>query len=248
MNTVFQLTRTELIVYFRDWQAAFWTFFFNLIILFVFGWVFGNEPGGMGGEFGFVDMFLPGLIGISIVAIAVFTIGSSVVEYRERAVLKRYLVTPVKPEQLISSFLLLGFLLLLMNALISIVAAIFIFGAPLPANPTGVAVATMLSALAFYSIAFLLFSFVKTVKAAGAIAAIILNFSMILSGAFLPLEIFPTFIQYITYINPLMYTVDVLQGMWLTGDSFRDHYLHLSVLTTMFMVASFLASRFFRWV
>ena len=42
--------------------------------------------------------------------------------------------------------------------------------------------ATMLSALAFYSIAFLLFSFVKTVKAAGAIAAIILNFSMILSA------------------------------------------------------------------
>ena len=59
-----QLTWTELKLFLREPAAVFFTIAFPLMLLFVFGGIFGNEPTDWIGTLGSVDISVPGYMGL----------------------------------------------------------------------------------------------------------------------------------------------------------------------------------------
>jgi ABC-2 type transport system permease protein len=46
-------------------------------------------------------------------------------------------------------------------------------------------------------------------------------FTLLLSGFFVPIKNMPRFVQYLTYINPLRYFINVLREIYLKATPFR---------------------------
>jgi len=86
----------------------------------------------------------------------------------------------------------------------------------------------------------------KTMKMATAISFIIYFPMIFLSGATMPIEIFPENIVFISKALPLSYGVVLMKGIWLGGSLF-DHPLEIAVLLGTTLVFSLIALKFFKW-
>ena len=66
IKTLWKMTWVETKLFLREPMAAFFTLAFPLMVLFLFGGIYGNEPNEMFGGRGTVDMLVPAYMGMII--------------------------------------------------------------------------------------------------------------------------------------------------------------------------------------
>ena len=71
MSAAWKMTKTELKLFLRDPMAMFFTLLFPLMMLFLFGSIFGNEPDPDLGGRGSVDVSVPGYLAVIIATNAI---------------------------------------------------------------------------------------------------------------------------------------------------------------------------------
>jgi ABC-2 type transport system permease protein len=67
-----------------------------------------------------------------------------------------------------------------------------------------------------------------------------------LSGAFSPTSTMPSFVQWLSYLNPLRYFVEVCRGVLLKGVGFETLWPQVLLLLSFAMVLMILSIRQFR--
>jgi ABC-2 type transport system permease protein len=67
-----------------------------------------------------------------------------------------------------------------------------------------------------------------------------------LSGATIPMEVMPEWIQQISPAIPLTHVVDLLQGLWF-GDAWGNNLVAVAVLVGMLVVGTIVSAKTFRW-
>ena len=243
MSTFLRFLAMDIKLFFRDTQATFFAYIFNILLLVIMCAIFDNMPN-TGTPF--VDIFLPNLVAMSILAFALFTLGAQTVVNREQGIFRRYLATPLHPGTIIGSAVAQGAVLLLISILLNTTIAVIFYDAKVPSNVLGITGAVLISMISFFAFALALFSFVKTSKAAFAVSSALLNVMMFLSGVIFPKELLPTFLQYVTYIIPLKYVAEFISSVW-SGGSYADNLLNISVLAGIFVASLVIAIRNFKW-
>lgn len=98
MTQARSMTKTELKLYLRDPMAVFFTLLFPLMMLFLFGSIFGNESDPDLGGRGSVDVSVPGYIAITIATNAIMGLPINLATYRAGGVLRRFRATPLAPS------------------------------------------------------------------------------------------------------------------------------------------------------
>ena len=67
-----------------------------------------------------------------------------------------------------------------------------------------------------------------------------------LSGLFTPVETLPGALESIARVLPLTYAVSLLRGIW-AGHAWSNHAGDVAALCIVFIVATAITSRVFRW-
>ena len=242
MNAFRALTATELKLFFRERQQVFWTFLYPLLMIWLFGAIFGRET-----VYGttYSNAYIPSWLGVNLLTISLYTIGTTLANYRETGVLKRYRATPLRSWAVLAAHSVYGLSVFLLSAAVMIAEGRLLFHLSMPRSPGWVLAGFALSVLALFPFGLFCASLARTTRASAAISTVVLNVMLLFSGATFPLFMFPSFLQDVARALPLYYVVDLLRRAWAhasLGPSAADVW----VLPGIGVAAAALASWLFR--
>ena len=135
MTEAWSMTKTELKLFLRDPMAVFFTLLFPLMMLFLFGSIFGNKPDPDLGGRGSVDVSVPGYIAIIIATNAIMGLPINLATYRAGGVLRRFRATPLRPAVVLGAQVAVGLVFAAVSSALLVVAGRIFFGLHLPENP-----------------------------------------------------------------------------------------------------------------
>jgi ABC-2 type transport system permease protein len=248
LHGLWQLYRIQIKLYVRDPVAFFFSMAYPTLLLLLFGFIYGNNPAPefWGRNYGTVDASVPAYAGIIIGTVALMGIPIDTASNRENGVLRRYRATPLRPVVYLIACVLMYLTVALIGMMILILVGKLVFGLRFAGSWLSVLAAFILSALAFYALGYLISGLVATARAAQIIGMVIFFPMMFLSGAGMPIQLLPANLQRISEFLPLTYVVRLLQGLWF-NDSWNTLWPPVGVLSSILIVGTVLAARFFRW-
>lgn len=201
------------------------------------------QPPGKGESF--MDFFLPGVVGITVMTNSLFSMSSLCGEYRQRGYFKLLATTKLrKHEWLISKFLFYS-IILLASLLTTFAVAWLAFDINATLTPLAL-VMIPVGAFVFVSMGMLLGVAVKDPESSVAIANAIGFPMMFLSGSFFPISSFPAFLQAVAAVMPLTYFNNGLRDTMIYGNSVST-LANLGVILVLGAVFFVLASKLMSW-
>jgi ABC-2 type transport system permease protein len=246
MRGFWKLTWIEAKLFFRIPIMAFFTLAFPLMILFIFGGIYGNAPSQMFGGLGSVDVSIPAYTGMIIGTSALLSLTITLANYRERGILRRYRATPVSPSAVLGAQLVVLFAMTLVGMGLLVLAGKVFYGMRFEGNVWSVLAGFTLGCLSFFAFGLVLAGLMPNVRVANVVGLALLYPMIFLSGATIPIEIMPPAIRTISRVLPMTYVVTLLQGLW-KGDPWSHHGTEVIVLVAMFIVSGIIAVKVFRW-
>lgn len=244
MKGLLRLTATELRLLLRDATALFVVLALPVGFLLIFGSMLsgGGTPSDdprASGEF-----FSAMAVSISLGMLALFTIPTYLGTYRERGILRRLSVTPVRPEALLVAQLAVHAAMALAGLALVIFLGSAAFGIEPPRNLPGFLLAFALGAASLFALGLLVAAVAPSGRAAGGIGPLLLFPLLFFAGAWMPKERMPEALARLADFTPLSATMDSLRVTWEGGD---PRALHLAVLAASALLIGLLAARAFRW-
>lgn len=230
----------------RNFPPLFFGLVLPVMILAIFGGIYGNDPSEQFGGQGTVDVSVPAYAVIVLAVAGLMSFPLGMVEYRSRGFLKRLRATPARPGAFLGAQVVVNAVVCLAGIAILIGAAAVVYDLRAPARPLAFVGLLALSAAAAFSLGLLIASVAATETAALVIANLIYFPMIFLTGATLPREIMPEAMLRISDALPLTYAVRALQWAWLDRDS-GELTVSLLVLSGTVAVASLVSLRLFRW-
>jgi ABC-2 type transport system permease protein len=246
MKNFITLTRMEFKLFLREPQAAFFTLVFPLILLFVYGSIYGNKPNPLFGGYGNVDISVPSYTALIIATSGLISITVIFSTYRETGILRRYKATPVRPLSLLFADVVVIFFMTSLGMFLLILAAKLFYGLRFDGSPLNVGLAFVLSCVSFFSFGFILAGLLSTARTAQIVGMALLFPMIFLSGSTIPVEMMPDKIRAVSQFIPLTYIVRLLKGFWL-GETWSRHMLDLAVLLVLMLVSLLVSIKVFRW-
>lgn len=246
MSGFWKLTLSEFKLYLREPIGTFFTLAFPLMMLFLFGSIYGNEPTPYFDGRGTVDASVPAYMAMIIGTVGLLSVAIQMATYREKGVLRRYRATPLRPQVLLGAEVLVNFFMTLLGTVLLVVAAVLVYGLRFEGNVLSVLGAFVLSALSFFAAGFLIAGLASTARVAQVVGMVVFYPMLFLSGASIPVQQFPETLRLFSRFLPLTHVVTLLQGLWF-GASWGEHLTELIVLGSMLVVSVFVSAKTFRW-
>lgn len=244
MRGFYQLTITELKLFLREPAAVFFTLAFPLLLLFVFGGIFGNDPlEGMDG-LGQIDISVPGYMALIISTTAFMSIPIVIAEYRHQGIFRRLRATPIHPLAIISAQTLIYLVVTLLGLLLLYVAGRVVYDLRTPENPIALIVVLIVGFLCMASMGFLIGSYFKSSRTTQVVGNIVYFPQMFLAGAAMPREIFSDRLRTWTEWLPLTQVVELIKDVW-WGEPLN--WWRVVYLLAIGIVCAIIASRIFKW-
>jgi len=245
MKTYLKLTWIQLKLFGREPVALFFTLAFPLLLLLLFGAIFGNDIDPQYSEkFGYIDAEVPGLAAIIIGTVGLMSIPTATATAREQKILRRYKATPIQPFIYLAADITMQVLTALIGLIILIITALLVFNLRFGGNWLYVFLGFLLSALSFAAVGYLIASLSPTGRIAQVMGQVVFFPMMFLSGATLPLEIMPDGVRALSNWLPLTHVVKLLQSLWF-GQGWNGPAL--LILGVMLVLGTAISVRIFRW-
>lgn len=193
-----------------------------------------------------IDYLVPGILAMSVLFLGLF--GSlTLVERREKKILKRFGATPLRRSTMVFSQVIYRLILAVIQTLIIIAIAYFVFNVQMVGNWFILLGLVLLGTLTFISIGYFAVSRARTTEGAMPIIQIIQFPMLFLSGIFFPVEFMPDFIRPILAIIPLTYLGDAFRQVMVEATPLYPLSMDIAILVGWLVVCMLLAIRLFRW-
>ena len=246
MKSLLKLTWVETKLFFREPIGAFFTLVFPLMMLFLFGSIYGNTPNADFGGRGTIDISIPAYTAMIIATSGLMSITITMAAYRENGVLRRFKTTPVSPLTILVAQVIVVFAMTLLGMLLLIIAGKLVYHVKFEGNWLSVLGGFTLSSLSFFALGFILAGLMSSARTAQIVGMVLLYPMLFLSGAGFPRELLPAAIIKLSAFLPLTYVVNLLRGLWV-GDAWGAHLLDVGVLVGMLILGVFISTKTFRW-
>ena len=242
------LALTQLKLWLREPSAFFFTLIFPMLLLLLFGAIWGNDPDPLfgGGAFGVVDAMVPAYAGMIVATVGLTGIPVATATAREQKILRRYRATPLPPVTYLAADVAVSLIVAGAGMGLLIVVGNIVYGLRFGGAWPEVVAGFLLSALAFFAGGYLLAALAPTPRAAEAIGQAIFFPLLFLSGATIPLAEMPERVRRVSELLPLTQVVQVMQGAWF-GEPWSHHAADVAFLAAMLVVGVGGAAHFFRW-
>ncbi len=246
VKIIYKLTAFEFKLFSRNFINMFFLLAFPTLMILLFGGIYGNEPNSFYGGVGMVDISVPAYSGMIISVTGLMSLPMTICEYREKKILKRYRATPISPIYVIISQVGVNALMTVVGMALLIVVAKLVFNLNFMGNVFAVIGVFLLSTLSVFSIGFLIASIASNMKSANAIANLIYFPMLFLTGATVPIELMPKFMQKISEFLPVTHVVNAMKQVWI-GDGVVSAWKSILVLFGVMLVCFSLSMKLFRW-
>jgi ABC-2 type transport system permease protein len=215
MSTLAHQLRFEQRIFWRSREAAVFIFVFPLLLYALLGSVYNDTIEGRAA----VDVLLAGLFGYGAANTAFAGLAIVLVVRREGGLLKRLRATPLPPATYLTAVLLSTLTTFALQSVSLLALGRLVFHASMPANWLGFAGAIVLGVACFAGMGLAAASLIRSAEGVSAVVNVVVLPMAFLSGAFGPTRHFPAFLQAIADALPLTYFLDIVDGVYLDGDS-----------------------------
>ncbi len=198
-------------------------------------------------DLGYIDFLMPGVIGMAIMQLGLFSVAFSFVTMKREGVLRRLLATPLNPATLLTAQVITRLIVVILQTLILAGVAVFVFGAEFAGNFFAVLLAAGLGGAVFLALGFAVSGWARTEQQAAPLANIVSLPMMFLSGVFFSRDVLPGILQTVTDYLPLTFLVEAIRGMTVQGDSIVAQWPNFLGMAVWFVIAFVIANRTFRW-
>ena len=236
--------RTEQKLFWRNREAAFFTFFLPIIFFLVFGSIYGNSriQGIRGAKF-----LEAGMIGYGVASTAFAGLAITMVIRRESGVLKRIRSTPLPPGVYLGAVLASTFVIFLVEAALIIAIGKMLFHIPLPTRVGSLLGVLVIGAGCFAAMGLGLTSAVKSAEGASAVVNAVYLPMAIVSGTFFTPRQFPTFLRWIADVLPLTYFTKLTRNVMLRHEHLWTQGSSIAVVAGWGVAGLIAALLTFRW-
>ena len=245
MNGFSRLAFVETKLFLREKAAAIGVFGLPVALVIGFGLIpgFGDPQKSLSGQIGTeyiasisvaIVMAILGLTGVPMV------IG----QYRERGILRRLGVTPVRPLNLLLADLTVWAAAAVLSVAVLIAVVRVAFHVPSPVKPGWFILAVALGIASLFATGLLAASVAPTARGAAGIGWLLFFPNMFLAGIYFPTEEMSSTMRQIGNFTPLGSALHAVRDSWMGIDP-RPEYL--GIMAAWALLAGALAARFFRW-
>ena len=165
----------------------------------------------------YIDFVVPGLLGMNLMGSAMWGLGFSIVDGRQKKLLKRMVASPMPRWQFLAGYLLSRLVMLAVEVVFFLGFAKLVFGVPFRGPLWQLALLCVLVSLVFSALGLLVASRAKTMEAVSGLMNLVMFPMWILSGVFFSASRFPAIIQPLVRVLPLTAAIDAMRGNMLQG-------------------------------
>src|ERR1700730_2868757 len=195
----------------------------------------------------YIDFVVPGLLGMNLMGSAIWGMGFSIVESRQKKLLKRLVASPMPRWQYLASYLLSRLSMLVIEVVGFLGFARLVFGVPFRGSLWQLGLLCGLTSLSFCSLGLLVASRATTMESASGLMNLVMLPMWILSGIFFSASRFPAILQPVVRALPLTAAIDALRGNMLQGMNLGQLTTQMAILLTWLVMSFAIALRIFRW-
>jgi ABC-2 type transport system permease protein len=236
--------KTEQLLFWRNREAAFFTFFLPVIFFLVFGSIYGDSTiSGIRGA----SFLEAGMIGYGVASTAFAGLAITMTIRRESGVLKRIRATPLPPSTYLFAVLTSTFITFLVEAALLIALGRILFHVGLPDRPFSLLAVLVVGSAAFAALGLGLCGFVRSAEGSSAVVNFVYLPMAIISGTFFSPNKYPGFLKAIADVLPLTYFTKLTRDVMVRHHHIWAEKSSLAVVLAWGVIGLVAAIRGFRW-
>jgi ABC-2 type transport system permease protein len=170
----------------------------------------------------YIEFLLPGLVALSVMQMAVFSVAFVFTQYKEKGILKRLLATPMRPIHFVTSNVIHRLFVSLIQTAIFIGLGVVLFDVQIVGSYALLALCIVLGAVMFLGLGFTISGLAKTTDAVPVLGNLTVFPMMFLGGTFFAISSMPTWLQAIAQFLPLTYFSTALREVMTKGATLLD--------------------------
>jgi ABC-2 type transport system permease protein len=238
--------KTEQVLFWRNREAAFFTFFLPVIFFLVFGSIYGKSV--ITKEHIKAAPFLEaGMIGYGVASTAFAGLAITMVIRRESGVLKRIRATPLPASTYLIAVLASTFITFMIEATVLIILGKLLFSVALPARPLSLFLVLVIGAAAFAAMGLGLTGYVRSAEGSSAVVNFVYLPMAIISGTFFTPKEYPGFLRAIADVLPLTHFTKLTRDVMVLHHHVWQETSALAVVLLWGAIGLVAALRGFRW-
>ena len=205
-----------------------------------------ESPGGRQSP-NYAAFLLPGLLGLNLLSIGLFSVGMVNVAYREKGKFRRLGVTPLPKWIFLMGQVLQRLTVSLAQSVLLLATGRLAFGIQNQGSYGAFFLVVIIGTGAFMALGFALSSLADTVEGYGAISNLAFFPMMLLSGVYFTLDAAPAWLQKAVLVLPLAPYIKALRGIFNDGASLSAYLPGLGLVLLWGILGFTLAVKRFRW-
>ena len=198
-------------------------------------------------EVDYFDTVLLGLLGLGIMTNSIISIAVRISTYRNQAILKRLLATPLPIWKFFASEIAAHLLLALVQAGIILAVGVFVFGGRLHGNLGWVLLITALGSIVFLNIGFILSAWARSPAAASGMGNAVALPMVFFAGTFFSTTSLPWVLPYAAEVLPLTPMLSALREVGLDQAPIAEAWPQLAALAGWAAATAVAATRVFKF-
>jgi ABC-2 type transport system permease protein len=188
---------------------------------------------------------VPGVTAMVVLLISLMLTALSVVREKEIGTMEQILVTPIRPVELILGKTIPFAIIALLVGMVVTGVGILWFGVPFRGTIAALVLGTVAFLFSSVGLGLFISTLSSTQQQAMMAANLFLTPAILLSGLVFPIANMPVFFQYLTRLNPLMYFIIVVRGVFLVGAGLSVLWLEMvSMVILGFAMLGLAVARF----
>lgn len=237
--------RAEARLFLREPAANFWIFFFPTLLVVILGLIPAfREPQDSLGGLRVIDQYVPVGVLLAMITTGVQSMPPVLGNYRERGILRRLAVTPVRPGAVLGAQIVLHAVAAICSAFLAVAVGRLAYGVDLPRQAAGYLLALVLCVAAALALGSAITSVSSNIKITQAVGSAVFFPMMFTAGVWLPVAAMPDLLRRIVEWTPFGAGAQALNqaaaGHW-------PDWSHLGVTTLWAVLLLAGAVRWFRW-
>ncbi len=226
----------------RDRLVLFFNYMMPLIFFIAFGEGFGAAASS-----GAMAQVVTMVLMLGVLGTGFFGGGMRATAEREAGILRRFRVAPITPAPILVGSLLTGWLVFLPTVIFFLVIAKLRYGMDVPTHALSLIVMVSAGVLAFRGIGLIIASVVNSMAESQVVIQLLYLPMLMLSGATIPLNILPDWLQSVAQFLPSTHLYLGMQNILVRDQSLADNMVALGALILTTLIALLLSVKLFRW-
>jgi ABC-2 type transport system permease protein len=195
----------------------------------------------------YAAFLLPGLLGLNLLSMGLFSVGMVNVAYREKGKFRRLAVTPLPKWVFLMGQVLQRLAVAFLQAALLLALGYFAFGIDCQGSYLLLAAVLTLGTACFMTLGFALAGFAQTSETYAALANAFFFPMMLLSGVYFTLDSAPRWIQMAVQVLPMSPYLKTLRAVFNDGAGLAGHWAGLGVVAAWTVLGFAVAVKRFRW-